>query len=491
MNGEFKSKLLRGSTFSMAGTVLMLAVHFLSMKILAERMPVEEFGLFVIVQVISQGLVVVSGMGMALTLVKNISGDADRSQQDEIVTSVVLVRSLLLVLLTILVASVGGPVLAYLFGADLAEFVLFLPAMFGLAIFRETLFNILQGRQQFHWYAGTKVLSALTRLWAIIWLSHIGRLEVHELVWVEIITSAITVMLLICVSRFTSFFRIRTLRRLTLKQVIGFSVPLFLDDLFSYAYECVAVLLLGALMAPSSVALYAIAMKLPEAATRVLMSLVVVFFPSMSELMDAGRHDEGKRLMNLSLVAFSVGLSFIAITTFFFKEEVILVLFSEQYLVAATALALLMLNFVVTCLNRLMSSTAVAAGQSTVPLRVNVTISVVNVIACLALVPKLGIVGAALAQIVGNSSGQVLYLYLLKKIHLPVDAIEVGKPIGFGLLTVILYELVGYDEYWMRVSAIILYVVVCLVFVPHLARCIGQARSHWSTNNSQPSSTTS
>ena len=77
----------------MAGTLLMLVFHFLSMKVLAESMPLDQFGTFALLMVISQGFVVVSGVGLALTLVKNISGEGedDPQHQQQVVTEVALV----------------------------------------------------------------------------------------------------------------------------------------------------------------------------------------------------------------------------------------------------------------------------------------------------------------------------------------------------------------------------------------------------------------
>ena len=471
MDRQFKSKFLRGSAFSVTGTLLMIVCHFVSLKVLAEYMPLEDFGIFALLMVINHGFEVVSGLGFSLTLVKNMSGDVDSQHQQQVVTVVVLARSIQLVLLSVLVIALGQWILPRFFGATIAEFIVFLPAMFCLGSFRELLFRVLQGRQRFRWHATIKVLSAVTRLSAILLLNHFGRLGVGELVWVEIITSAATVIMLLLSTSVASLLRFATVRLVALKRLLGFSAPLYANDLFTYFYEGVTVLLLGALLAPSSVALYAIATKIPDALGRVLQSLLVVYFPSMSELMGSGRRDEGQRLMNLALVLISVGLSLIALITFFFKEEIVLILFSEQYIKAAPVLALLMLSFILSCMARLMGSTAVAAGHSSVPVRINVITSVINALACLVLIPRWGVLGAVSCQIAVNATAQYLYWYYLNRARLVIQVRDIATPIVLGLVLVALYELSGREHLTVRAALIVLYSGLCWLLIPGVRRC--------------------
>jgi len=455
----------------MAGTLLMLVFHFLSLKVLAEHMTLEDFGVFSLLMVVSQGFVVVSGLGLGLTLVKNISGDVDIQQQQQVVTSVVLVRSIQLTLLSVLVCTLGQVALPRLLGTVIGTFIVLLPAMFCLAIFRETLFNVLQGRQQFHWYAIVKALSAATRLLAVLLLAHYGRLGVLELVWVEIIASSATVSMLLVVSRAMSLLRLSTVRRDMIRSLFRFSAPLYANDLFKYGYDGITVLLLGALLAPRSVALFTVAGRMPEALMRVLTSLLVVYFPSMSELMGSGREAAGERLMNLMLVLISTALSLAALVTYFFKEEIVLTLFSEQYIQAAPVLAFMMLNLILSCTGRLMGSTSVASGNSSIPLRINMIISGINALACLVLIPMWGVLGAVSAQFAANATAQFLYWYQLKNARLVIRAGEVLKPLVLGLAIVSLYETSGWDHPVVRLALISLYCMLCWFLVPSVRRC--------------------
>lgn len=487
MHRHFKTKFIRGSTFSMAGTLLMLVFHFLTLKVLAEHMALEDFGIFSLLMVFSQGFVIVSGLGMGLTLVKNISGDVDVQQQQQVVSSIVLARAILLALIGGLVCTVGHVVLPRLFGTAIVEFIILLPVMFCLATFRETLFNVLQGRQQFHWYAIIKSLSAATRLSAVLFLAHFERLGVHELVWVEIIASSVTVCMLLVVSRAMSLLRLSTVRRDTIRRLFRFSAPLYANDLFKYGYDGITVLLLGALLAPSSVALFTVAGRIPEALTRVLNSLLVVYFPSMSELMGSGRGAAGERLMNLVLVLISASLSLAALLTYFFKEEIVLTLFSDQYIQAAPVLAFMMLSLILSCTGRLLGSTSVASGNPSIPLRINMITSAINAVACLVLIPMWGVFGAVSAQFAASATAQLLYWYQLKNARLVIRAGEVLKPLALGLAIVTLYETSGWDHPLVRLALIALYCVLCWFLVPTVRRCCEDGFNYLAIRARRPS----
>jgi O-antigen/teichoic acid export membrane protein len=315
------------------------------------------------------------------------------------------------------------------------------------------------------------VLSAVTRLSAILLLVHFERLGVQELIWVEIVTTATTVTVLLLLTRDLSLPRFATVRFGNVKRLLRFSAPLFANDVFTYFYNGMTLLLLGALLSPSSVAMFAVASKIPDAMERLFLSMSVVYFPSMSQLMASGRREEGRQLMNLILVLITTGLSFVALATYFFQQEILLILFSEQYIEAAPLLALLMLSFLLTCTGQLMGFTSVADGHASVPLRVNVIKSVISFFACLYLIPLWGALGAVAGQLLANSVTQVVYWQLLNRMELMIQVRDIAKPLllGFGIMA--LYELSGSDYRLFRILLLGVFIVLCWFLVPGIRRC--------------------
>ena len=472
MERRFKAKLLRGSAVTAAGTVLMLVVHFVSLKVLAKWVPLEEFGIFSLLIVINQACQVVSGLGLHLTLVKNLSAAVDHQRKQQVVTIVFLARTVQLVLISLFVVALGQITLPRLFGQEIKEFILFLPVMFCLGSFRDLLFAFLEGRQRYQWHATLKVVSAVTRLAAILVLNHFRLLGVLELVWVEIITSSVIVTTLLLSSSVASFLNIGTIDRGAIRPVLGFSAPLYANDIFTFLYEGVSVLLLGALLTPNAVALYTIANKVPDALRRMLISMLVVYFPSMSELLGTGRREDGQRLMNLTLVLISAALTLVELATFFFRNEIILLLFSEQYLQAAPILALFMLSFVLSCIARLMDATAVAAGHASVPFRINFVTSVANALACLLMIPIWGVMGAVGARVVANGIAPFLYAYSLRQAKLSIHAREIATPLVMGLGLVAVYVWLANENLLTRGTLLIIYSGSCWLLIPAVRRCV-------------------
>ena len=147
------------------------------------------------------------------------------------------------------------------------------------------------------------------------------------------------------------------------------------------------------MLTPVSVGKYEMASKIPEGFGRLFSSLMAVYFPNISELLLAGKKEEASSFMNKGLIIASALLSVVTLFTFLFRNELVLLVASDQYLDASFALSLLMLNFSISAISRAMGYTVVAAGHSSVPVRINLVGSILNITGCFFLIPKFGYVG--------------------------------------------------------------------------------------------------
>ena len=478
MSTSFGKLFLRNSTLSIVGTVLMLAVHFLSLKLLAKEMPVADFGIFTILLVVANGFEVVGAMGLSLTLVKSLASGED-SRTLTVAGLIILSRAVAFLGLAILVAALGKPVLAYFFNPEVSQLAWFLPPLFILGSCRNTLFAIQQGRKRFVSHATVKVISAILRLAAIVSLVCFAQLGVRELLWVEVFVCAITILLLMPGSALRQMIlSAKKLDRGIVGEVFSFSAPLYGADIFQYLYSRLTVLILGALMLPGSVAIYGIAGKLPESCGRILQSLLVVYFPSVAELISSGRREEGTRLMNVVLLLVAVLLSAATLVSFVLQEQIVLLLFSAQYLEAAPILPLLMCGFAFAGMTQLMNSTAVASGFSSVPIRVSTISSFVNVVCGLGLIPVWGISGAAWTQIIANFVAVGTSWFYLRRSGVAVDVRGMMVPFAISLGLVGMSGLGSLNQALACFLALVVYFALCWCLLPLVRQVCEQSVSY-------------
>jgi len=467
---SFISKFLRGSAFTTLGTVVSIVFHFISIKVLAEYMPVEAFGVYSLIVIVSHGFQILGGLGLNLGLVRNLSGE-DEQEKKEVVSTVFIARFFQLLLLSVVVLATGHLFLPKLFDESITQYIHYVPIIFFLASFRELLFYLLQGVQLFNRYALINILSAGIRLGSIILFTVFSELTIEVMVFVEIITYGLSVIMLVFYSPFISFLTVNV-SRITVKKLFSFCTPLYANDILTYIYNKVSVLLIASLLTPVSVAKYEMANKIPEGFGRLFSSLIAVYFPNISELLLAGKHDQASKFMNQGLIIASAGLSLVTLVTFLFRNEIVLLVASDQYLDASFALSLLTLNFSINAIARVMGYTVVAAGHSSVPVRINLIGSIVNIIGCSLLIPRFGFEGAIYSLVGMSTISQLLNFYYLRRASISPDLWGFSKSLILLVVVVVSYSLIGIDTYLFRAVSIIVLISLLWVSVPEVRRAV-------------------
>ncbi len=466
MDKQFLSRFLKGSASTSVATLATIHFHFVSIMILARHMPKEAFGIYSLVIVVSHGMQILGGLGLNLTLVKFISGEQEGGDR-EVFTAIFLMRVGLLLLVSALVYGLGEWLLPLLFKADIGPYIIFVPAIFVLASLRDLLFHYLQGRQRFGPYAVVQVASAAVRLASIVAFLYLDVLVIDFLLYIEIITYGLSLLFLVA---YVPFRRLMTfpVGMPAIRKILGFGSPLYINDMLTYIYNRTSVLLIGGLLSSASVAMYEVASKVPEGVGRLFNSLIVVYFPSMSELLHGGRREEAEQFMNKALALVSVGLTFVAFVSFLFGEEIVILLFSEQYRDASFVFALLMMNLSLNTLSRLMGYTIVAAGHSSVPVRVNLVSSALNVGGCLLLIPPFGVLGAVYALLAMNTASQILNHWYLSKAEIRATLTVYLRPILLLAAMVGGYLALGVTHIGLRIALSVAYPVLCWLVMPEL-----------------------
>ena len=452
-----------------------IVFHFISIKLLTQHMEAEAFGIYSLILIVSHGFQILGGLGLNLCLVRNLSDELAEDKK-ETVSTIFIARFIQLILLAGLVYALGNLFLPRLFDASISSYIKYIPLIFFLASFRDLLFNLLQGVKLFNRYAIINILSAGIRLLTIVVFVLQRDLTILSMVFVEVITYGISLLLLLIYSPVKRYltFRISTSN---VKKVFSFSVPLYANDILTYVYNKVSVLLIAGLLTPISVAKYEVASKVPEGFGRLFTSLIVVYFPSVSELLSAGDYKKAGAFMNRGLIIASTGLSLVTLVVFLFREEIILLLTDEKYLDASMALALLMLNFSVNAIARVMGYTVVAAGHSSVPVRINLISSIINIVGCLILIPRFGFEGAIYSMVTMSTISQLLNALFLIKASIKPDLLGFARPTLILVAIAVIYTVFGNTGFVFRGLAILVFIGSAWLLIPEVKQAANFAKN--------------
>lgn len=448
--------LFSSSILVSSGTIISMLFHFASIAILTRHLAQAELGFFVLVLVAANFFMILAGLGLDLTLVKIVS---ERTTGDT--------RGALARILTLRTASLAlfstisyftSPTFSALFGGSIGNYSHYVPILCIILSYRELLFNLLQGLHMFGHYATVQIASAALRVFCIVGTIQAGIFTLDALLIIEITAAFITVLLIIVMLPLRALLQTDKTQT-TYGKIFRFSVPIHLNNILTFCYDRISVVLVGSLLNPASVALYDVAAKIPDAMHRVFASFIVVYFPNLSRLFARGQTAEAVLTLNRVLKLFAALLCIGTLITFLFREEIMVLVFSAQYREASWTFVVLVFGFGLRALANLMGYTIVSAGYSAVPAKVNVVSNIICITGSALLIPRFGYVGAAYSLIAMNCVAQFLYFQVLARKSIPVSPAYL-KPYLLLLVTTALIWAADIEHPLARILLILLFTAV-------------------------------
>lgn len=465
MDKRFISSLFKGLVSTSFGSMVTIGFHFLSIMLMTRYVPKDVLGMYFLAFAVVQLLKIVGGLGLDLTLSKFVSS-GDRHLQQDTVASTVAARFISVTVVSLIFYATGRFILP-VFDAGLNDYILTMIALFALTSFREMFLYLMQGMQQFKGYAFVEVLSAVTRV--ILLIAFHDKLSLQGLLTIDIISQFISFLIQLFLARTLVLgLSRRNIKAESLRDITRFSIPLYSNSLLTVVYDRSSTFLIGALLNPVSVAAYEIAFKIPDGFMRLFNSFIVVYFPSLSNLFAKGNREDAHRMMNSSLVLLTTGISFFVLVAFLFADEIVLTLFSKEYLEVSLAFALLMLNFCLRAISNILGYSLVAAGYSSAPIKANVVASVVNIISSLVLIQIFGYIGAVYSLLLMNITSQAIYELLLRRAGLAPYLLGYLKPIFLLAVALGIHWLFRVDGTLLKLLLVGFYIAGSWLFIKEI-----------------------
>ena len=178
MDKSFKRDFIKGSAAASMGTIVAMVFQFLSIVIITRYVAKEEFGIYVLIIVISTFLDTFSGLALEQSLVKFISSADDLERRSTFIPTL-LVRIILIVFAVILVVLFGN-FLMPLFSFTATEFLYVIIILFILSSFRGLFYNLLQGMNLFKKYASVQIITSVLRVALLLVIILINELTLKK-----------------------------------------------------------------------------------------------------------------------------------------------------------------------------------------------------------------------------------------------------------------------------------------------------------------------
>jgi len=227
------------------------------------------------------------------------------------------------------------------------------------------------------------------------------------------------------------------------RAILRFGAPLQGNDVLTFIFERIDVLILGAFMTPVHIAYLEVANKIPMYFQRLSHAVQSVYFPPMSDLFARQQRREAEDMLANALRLSAFATMFTAVVTLLFHREIIVLLFSEKYLPSGLALGVLMAVFGISVASQLVDSTLISAGHPGYILVINSVTTAVTVSASLLLVPRWGVTGAVLSRLAANLLTHPVALWCLHREGINVHLRQYIRPAILLLVALAAYRSFG------------------------------------------------
>jgi O-antigen/teichoic acid export membrane protein len=278
------------------------------------------------------------------------------------------------------------------------------------------------------------ISQSVVRVVLIIALVIVGALNAMSATAAQLVSEVIVfAMLLYFLHRLFALRRPLGAGRRNFREMVGFSLPIYITRLINTFRGNIQTLMLGAFEAVTTVGVFAVASKVNMVGRMFGNSIVTASAPIVSDLYDRGKRESLARFyQTMTKWTFTANLPLFLIVQLF--PGVILSIFGEEYVGGAMALTILAWGNLVDAGTGICGVVIDMTGKTKLKV-VNATVTVGLLIGLnLLLIPVWGLVGAAVASSVARAAVNLLRLGQVYAIHrlLPYN-VSFLKPVVAGL----------------------------------------------------------
>jgi len=476
---EVRQLLVHASHY-LAGRAGLMLLGFISFPILTRVLPVAQYGELSLALKLCLLWTVLSKCGIQNAALRFFPEASRTSEADKQACASTLILSVAVI--SLLLGGIGYVAMRFV-GSRLSPAVSALaPLLLILAFVRslQPTFSGLLRSERRTWLFNTCELSgkAMGILFSILALTLIA-IDLRYFV-AGLAAAEATVMIAIG----TWFYRAGLLsqRRFELRlawEALLFSLPLIAYELTSVVLDSGDRLLVGRFLGLTQLGLYSAAYSVATYAEEALMTPVnMALMPAYMKIwVDQGR-EATSRFLSDSLDYFVMACGAVAVLVYVCSADLIGILASRKFAAAHTLLPVLVLGLLVYATHIFFNAPLIIYKRSVVLTCVTSVCCITNIAINMPLLPRLGIMGAAVATLVSYALLVTGLLFVSRRylaFSLPIGTLFVSSFLVIGIQA--LMNQISFTSHWMDLGikgagALLLYAAGLIVLRPKLRRAV-------------------
>lgn len=450
---QFLFKTAKGAALVFIGTSIGMLLGFVSRVMVARYVTQSEFGIYSLAFVLLNVFATLSTLGLDPGAARQVAfyrGKEDESKVRGVVLSSVEIAAISSIFFSIVLFLTSDLISIKLFHdpeltTPLRVFCIAIPFFVLMQTFTSIFRGFERAEPNVYFYQILRNASFLLLLLAVILLN----LAFMGVIWAFVASIVLTSV------AFAAYVIKKpplTLRgrkssaavRPVARELLLFSLPLFVASMFYLGVTWLDTLMLGYFMLPNDVGLYNAAQTLASPLPMVLNAAIFIYFPIMTQLYAKNQFDDIKRSYAVLTKWIFMATLPISLILVLFPEATLNILFGSRYIEAALALQILSLGFLIQAILGANSVTLAAMGDIRFAMWTIIISFIASVALNIMLIPPLGIVGAAIATASACAMTFIVLsarLYSLSKMH-PFTKNFLKPAIASVVLILIIYAVV-------------------------------------------------
>lgn len=408
-----------GITF--IASVISMILGFVITILLGRYFGAGDLGLYRMASTIYGIVILVAAVGFPAAMIKYVAEyRGDRERTSEIVSSGVITSLFLGLGFSVLFYFSSG-IFAEIFKMpELSGLIKLLSPVFPFAMVNGSLFGLLNGLREMKKYGIATIVQSVLMVVITVLLIYYG-FGIAGTVIGMVLSSVGSCLYLVLVSR--CYFEITHRGYIqTTKMMFSFGWKIVASNSINQINYQADTILIGYFLTATDVGYYGVALVLSKFFWLIPSAIQTITYPATSEYWSNNNHLVLNTMIEKSMKYTAYILLPIGIGVGFFAKEIIILIFGAKFIYAVLPLQILIVGTVIAGIEKSIGSSLTSIGRIDVNLQLTALGAIVDLILNLLLIPRYGIVGAAIATITSYIIGALLTFYfIIKFMHIKIN----------------------------------------------------------------------
>lgn len=407
-----------GLTFFAA--IITTFIGFILIILLGRYLGADDLGLYRLSTTIYGLSMLFVFFGIPASIIKFSAEFQDQKEKlNQYISSGIISSLLISIILFIVFFSFSNQIAHFFEMPRLNDLIKVIALIFPFAAIDGCLLGLLNGLRKMKRFAGVTIFKSSSMIaitLALIIYFKIGVLgAIIGLVSSMILSS---LLLIIVTKKYYSFtflnFKVNT------KKMLKFSVQLFAGDAINEINNHFDIILVGFFLTTTDVGYYTVAIVLSRFFWILPRSVQRITYPATSSYWSKKNHLVLTKMIIKSMKYCTVILVLIGLGVWFFAREIIYFLYNKEFFYSIIPLQILLVGTVIRgSISQPIGGSLTAIGRPDLGLKICVVMMVINVTLDIILIPRIGIIGAAIATTISLVGGAFFNLFFVVR-HLKI-----------------------------------------------------------------------